>query len=64
MLHISGTDGKLSFDLVDLALEGFANQIQSQVITADAAIQDWRDLAPKEVDEEVASVREGMNINA
>ena len=64
MSDTSGTDGRLNADLVDLALEGLANQIQGQVITADAAIQDWRDLAPKEVDQEVANVRKGLNPSA
>jgi hypothetical protein len=52
-------DGLLHPDLVDMALEGLENQVVIQIVSADAAIQDWRDLAPAEVDQEVNRVREG-----
>jgi len=50
--------GSLDAELVDTAITGLEDQIFIQILTADAAIQDWRDLAPAEVDEEVNQVRE------
>jgi hypothetical protein len=50
--------GSLDPDLVDMALNGFQEQVTSQISWADAAVQDWRDLAPDEVDEEVKKMGE------
>lgn len=45
--------GSLDPDLVDMGLNGLQEQVVTQISWADAAVQDWRDLAPDEVDEEV-----------
>lgn len=45
-------------DLVEVVLQGLEEQVLTQIGSADAAIQDWRDLAPVEVDNEVRRVRE------
>lgn len=55
--------GLLDVDLVDTALNGLEDQVFTQILSADAAIQDWRDLAPVEVDEEVNQVRESRQEN-
>jgi hypothetical protein len=44
-------------------LNGLEDQVFTQILSADAAIQDWRDLAPVEVDEEVNQVRESRQEN-
>jgi len=50
--------GSLDPDLVDMGLNGLQEQVVTQISWADAAVQDWRDLAPDDVDEEVARARE------
>jgi hypothetical protein len=55
--------GVLDSDLVDMALNGLEDQVFVQILSADAAIQDWRDLAPTEVDAEVNQVRESRERN-
>jgi hypothetical protein len=50
--------GELDIRLVDMALRGLQQQISGQLVSADAAVRDWRDLAPSEVDEEIALIRE------
>jgi hypothetical protein len=54
-------DGFVNYDLVDIALEGLQNQTLIQIMSADAAIQDWRDLAPVEVDAEVNKMRQNRD---
>jgi hypothetical protein len=51
----------ISSDLVEVVLRGLEQQVLTQISSADAAIQDWRDLAPEEVDREVRRVREGRS---
>jgi hypothetical protein len=60
---IAGKDGLLNIDFINIALDGLQDQIVTQVMSADAAIQDWRDLAPTEVDEEVDKVRKSRISN-
>jgi hypothetical protein len=48
--------GELNPEVVDMALRGLQQQISSQLVSADAAIKDWRDLAPTEIDEELRSI--------
>src|SRR5262249_50458718 len=45
--------GQLDIRLVDMAMRGLQQQISIQLVSADAAVRDWRDLAPAEVDEEI-----------
>lgn len=47
--------------LVDVALNGLQEQVLSQFVSADAAVQDWRDLAPAEVDNEVDRVKKSRS---
>lgn len=49
--------GSLDPDLVNMGLGGLQEQVITQISLADAAVQDWRDLAPGEVDEEVNKAR-------
>lgn len=53
------TNDGVDYDLVEVVLIGLEEQVLTQISSADAAIQDWRDLAPAEVDNEVRRVREG-----
>ena len=55
--------GELNSDLVDMALRGLQQQVSSQLVSADAAVQDWRDLAPNEVDAEVRRIKEEQKRN-
>jgi hypothetical protein len=50
--------GSLDPDLVDMGLNGLQEQVITQISWADAAVQDWRDLAPGQVDDEVSKARE------
>jgi hypothetical protein len=48
---------KIAATNIDFALTGLSNLIASQISSADAAVKDWRDLAPAEVDEEITQYR-------
>ncbi len=63
MRHLGEAKGVLDYDLVDMALTGLGDQVFVQILSADAAIQDWRDLAPTDVDAEVNKVRENRKLN-
>lgn len=49
--------GLIRQSTADLGLEMLAMQIETQLAPVDAAIRDWRDLAPAEVDEELNALR-------
>lgn len=53
----SDGSNKVPMHMVDVGLNGLINLVGTQIASADAAVKDWRDLAPHEVDEEIASYR-------
>lgn len=55
--RIANEKGDLDSELVQMALRGLEAHITSQLDSADAAIRDWRDLAPAEVDAEIAAIK-------
>jgi hypothetical protein len=62
MRNYGGLEGKLDVRLVDMALSGLQDQVTGQLMSADTAVQDWRDLAPRDVDEEVGKMRERQEL--
>jgi hypothetical protein len=54
---MSYSDGtrKIPAATVEVALSGLSNLVLTQISSADAAIKDWRDLAPTDVDEEISN---------
>jgi hypothetical protein len=64
MAELGRSGAQLDAELVEIALKSLQDQVQMQIISADAAIQDWRDLAPAEVDQEVTNVSESLSGHA
>ncbi len=58
VVDAGGNQGKASVQYVELALEGLADQLRAQLNSVDAAVQDWRDIATDEVDEEISRFQE------
>jgi hypothetical protein len=48
----------VDLDLVDLSLSGLSDLVVEQIASADIAVRDWRDLAPADVDAELAAYTE------
>lgn len=46
-------------DLVEVSLSGLSDYVVEQLASADIAVQDWRDLAPDDVDAELARYKNG-----
>lgn len=61
MRYLDNDKGVLDIEVVDTALGGLEDQVTIHIAAVDAAIQDWRDLAPAEVDEEVSKLKLGRS---